>query len=453
MPFFLQTSRMSRMKDRHRLVLQHVVILIFLTQSCGGQHQMIGPTQPVVAMIGDDIILPCHLEPAVDAVDLTVDWSRKDLKPRSVYVRREGVELLTEQNPLYTGRTSLSVNKLQCGDVSMKLSTVQLSDAGTYKCLVPKFNAETVVTLAVGSVSSPVIELTNVKNKMVLECKSNGWYPEPQMLWVYSEGKPISVEPTKNVRGSDGLYAVSSKVTVEKGQSYSFTCKVQQKNISQIKETQIHVSGDLFMVQSNTAVHITINLAVCLISVGTVIFLIWKCEQKKISKFKLHGTFYPNLKLSSDLFNKHPKNKSLEDEFQNNEEDLEHVQQTIKKLKEQKTSLKNQREKLITLIQEDKAEKKEIMLETIPALALDKCKQRQKLTNKEKDLEKRMEVHDELLKMTEKLMEETENIIIQMTERKGKLEKDKEQIIKHLREKQRNEKDFEETVRETSEKQ
>nr|XP_024655332.1 butyrophilin subfamily 1 member A1 [Maylandia zebra] len=280
-------------------------------------------------MIGDDIILPCHLEPAVDAVDLTVDWSRKDLKPRSVYVRREGVELLTEQNPLYTGRTSLSVNKLQCGDVSLKLSTVQLSDAGTYKCLVPKFNAETVVTLAV-------------------ECKSNGWYPEPQMLWVYSEGKPISVEPTKNVRGSDGLYAVSSKVTVEKGQSYSFTCKVQQKNISQIKETHIHVSGDLFMVQSNTAVHITINLTVCLISVGTVIFLIWKCRQNKT------------------------KNKSLEDEFQNNEEDLEHVQQTIKKLKEQKTSLKNQREKLITLIQEDKAEKKEIMLETIPALALDK---------------------------------------------------------------------------------
>uniref|UniRef100_A0AAZ1X7Z7 Ig-like domain-containing protein n=1 Tax=Oreochromis aureus TaxID=47969 RepID=A0AAZ1X7Z7_OREAU len=145
---------MTPLKDKHLLVLQHVaVVLLFLIQSCGGQHQMIGPTQPVVAMIGDDIILPCHLEPTMDAVDLTVDWSRTDLKPRSVYVRREGVELLTEQNPLYTGRTSLSVNKLQCGDVSLKLSTVQLSDAGTYKCLVPKFNAETVVVLAVGKLN------------------------------------------------------------------------------------------------------------------------------------------------------------------------------------------------------------------------------------------------------------------------------------------------------------
>uniref|UniRef100_A0A3P8NYK2 Ig-like domain-containing protein n=1 Tax=Astatotilapia calliptera TaxID=8154 RepID=A0A3P8NYK2_ASTCA len=444
---------MSRMKDRHRLVLQHVVILIFLTQSCGGQHQMIGPTQPVVAMIGDDIILPCHLEPAVDAVDLTVDWSRKDLKPRSVYVRREGVELLTEQNPLYTGRTSLSVNKLQCGDVSMKLSTVQLSDAGTYKCLVPKFNAETVVTLAVGSVSSPVIELTNVKNKMVLECKSNGWYPEPQMLWVYSEGKPISVEPTKNVRGSDGLYAVSSKVTVEKGQSYSFTCKVQQKNISQIKETQIHVSGDLFMVQSNTAVHITINLAVCLISVGTVIFLIWKCEQKKIKISKhdedeneLHQT-----EMEEKLQRECEEKKRLDDELQNKEEDLKPVRQTIEKLMEQKTFLKDQREKLITLLQEDKAGMKEIMKKLEKETPfLDKERKMNKREDKKTELEKRTEVHEELLKMKEKLMEETENIIIQMTERKGKVEKDKEQMIKHLREKQ---KDIEEIKKKLSEKQ
>uniref|UniRef100_A0A3Q0RZG0 Ig-like domain-containing protein n=1 Tax=Amphilophus citrinellus TaxID=61819 RepID=A0A3Q0RZG0_AMPCI len=114
------------------------------------RSHVIGPTQPVVAMIGDDIILPCHLEPAVDAVELTVEWSRQDLKPRFVYLRRNGVELLTEQNLLYTRRTSLSVSKLQCGDISLKLSTVKLSDAGTYKCHVPTFGAESVVELTVG---------------------------------------------------------------------------------------------------------------------------------------------------------------------------------------------------------------------------------------------------------------------------------------------------------------
>ncbi|XP_035771773.1 butyrophilin subfamily 3 member A2-like [Neolamprologus brichardi] len=408
---------MCSMKDRLLLVFYHdVILLLLLTWHCGGQSQMIGPTQPLVAMTGDDIILPCQLEPARDVVDLTVEWSRRDLKPRFVH--------LNSNDSFHFNSNSLDRCVFICG---------------TYKCLVPKFNAETVVTLAVGSVSSPVIELTNVKNEMVLECKSNGWYPEPQMLWVDSEEKPISVEPTKNVRGSDGLYTVSSKVTVEKGQSYSFTCKVQQKNISQIKETHIHVSGDLFMVQSNTAVHIIVNLAVCLISFVTVVILIWKCGQKK-TKISIHDEDENELhqtEMEEKLQREREEKKRLEEELQNKEDDLKHVRQTIEKLMEQKTFLKKQREKLNTLLQEDKAGMKEVTKKETESPFFDKEKKMHKLVDKKSDLEKRTEVHDELLKMTEKLMEETENIIIQMTERKGKLEKDKEQIIKHLREKQK----------------
>ncbi len=111
---------------------------------------MIGTSVTVVAMIGDDIILPCQLEPVLDASDLTVEWTRPDLNPTTVYLRRDSVELLRGKNPLYTGRTSLSINKLECGDVSLKLSKVKISDAGTYRCLVPTSGTESVVKLAVG---------------------------------------------------------------------------------------------------------------------------------------------------------------------------------------------------------------------------------------------------------------------------------------------------------------
>ena len=104
-------------------------------------------------MVGDDIILPCHLEPAKDAVSMTVEWARADLKPRFVHLRREGVELLIEQNPSYIGRTSMSANKLKCGDLSLKLSKVKLSDEGTYTCLTASQGSQetqAVVKLAVG---------------------------------------------------------------------------------------------------------------------------------------------------------------------------------------------------------------------------------------------------------------------------------------------------------------
>lgn len=111
---------------------------------------MAGPSQPIVAMVGDDIILPCHLEPALDVVYMAVEWARADLNPRFIHVRRDGVELLIDQNPFYTGRTSVSINRLKCGDISLKLSKVKLSDGGTYRCYIPELNRASTVQLVVG---------------------------------------------------------------------------------------------------------------------------------------------------------------------------------------------------------------------------------------------------------------------------------------------------------------
>lgn len=98
---------------------------------------MVGPSKPILAMVGDDILLPCHLEPASNVVSETLEWARLDLNPRFVNLRRDGVELLVSQNPLYVGRTSLSTDKLKHGDISLKLSKVRLTDKGTFKCHVP----------------------------------------------------------------------------------------------------------------------------------------------------------------------------------------------------------------------------------------------------------------------------------------------------------------------------
>ncbi|XP_031697494.1 butyrophilin subfamily 1 member A1-like, partial [Anarrhichthys ocellatus] len=165
-----------QLSDFSALVLHHIVVLL-LTHSCGGQLQVSGTSQPIVAMVGDDIILPCHLETAVDATGLTVEWTRPDLEPSVVLLRRDSVQLQHEYNPLYVGRTSLSTNKLKCGDISMTLSKVKVSDAGTYECLVPKSGPESVVELTVGSVSSPDIDIYKVSNRVLLDCESRGWYP------------------------------------------------------------------------------------------------------------------------------------------------------------------------------------------------------------------------------------------------------------------------------------
>uniref|UniRef100_UPI003AAAA06F uncharacterized protein n=1 Tax=Centroberyx gerrardi TaxID=166262 RepID=UPI003AAAA06F len=72
------------------------------------------------------------------------------------------------------------------------------------------------------AVSSPVIGITKASSEVVLGCESKGWYPEPEVFWLDGEGNILSAGPTETVRGPDGLYTVSSRVTVEK--TDTFTC-------------------------------------------------------------------------------------------------------------------------------------------------------------------------------------------------------------------------------------
>ncbi|XP_030285783.1 butyrophilin subfamily 1 member A1-like isoform X2 [Sparus aurata] len=216
---------------------------------------MVGPSQPIVATLGDDIMLPSHLEAAVDAADTTVEW-----------------------------RTSLSVNKLKHGDISLKLYKAKLSDEGTYRCFNPTLDKESSVELMV--VASLTISLmrTEINEniiEVVLQCESTGWYPEPEVFWLDGEGNLLSAGPTETVRGPDDLYTVSSRVTVEKRHSNSFTCRVQQNHTNQTRETHIHVPDDFFSSLCSFAAPISVSLAVVLVVFLAGALVVWKWRRKQ----------------------------------------------------------------------------------------------------------------------------------------------------------------------------
>ncbi|XP_069580697.1 butyrophilin subfamily 1 member A1-like [Brachyistius frenatus] len=234
-----------------------------------GQNQVIVPSQPIVAILGDDVMLPSRVEPAVDAAGMTVEWTRPALTPRFVYVWRDGVELESKKHPSFKTRTSLSIDKLKLGDISLKLSNVTLNDGGSYTCFVPSLNGKSSVELIVGAASSPDIIIAGLDESsrgVMLDCKSAGWYPEPEVLWLDAEGNLLSAGPTESVRGPDDLYTVSSRVTVEKRHSNSFTCRVQQNNINQTREVHIHLRDDFFNTTCSPAASLTaISLAVVIV--------------------------------------------------------------------------------------------------------------------------------------------------------------------------------------------
>ncbi|XP_044198126.1 myelin-oligodendrocyte glycoprotein-like isoform X1 [Thunnus albacares] len=130
-----------------------------------GQSEVIGSTQPIIASPGDDVILPCHLDPEFNVTGLTVEWSKPDLKPdpsdrlsRVAYVHlyRHRKEDLDMKIPAYLNRTELFTDELERGNISLKIMNVTLADEGRYRCLVPKLES---------SAKSAIVELVVVESK------------------------------------------------------------------------------------------------------------------------------------------------------------------------------------------------------------------------------------------------------------------------------------------------
>ncbi|XP_070296376.1 butyrophilin subfamily 1 member A1-like isoform X1 [Salvelinus sp. IW2-2015] len=211
--------------------------------------EVVGSADPVVALAGDDVILPCSLKPSVGAEDMTVEWTGLYLKTRNVHLYRQGRDSNVEQFPSYRGRTSMFHEELKNGNVSLKLTRVTLSDAGSYMCFIPTLTGqvkETTVQLFVGAISQPVISIDGTKGwGVALKCESGGWFPEPEMEWLDSSGTILPADGPEKHRDED-LYTVRRHVSVNKTDTNRFTCRVQQQEINHLKETEIHVPDDLF---------------------------------------------------------------------------------------------------------------------------------------------------------------------------------------------------------------
>uniref|UniRef100_A0A8C9V770 Ig-like domain-containing protein n=1 Tax=Scleropages formosus TaxID=113540 RepID=A0A8C9V770_SCLFO len=102
----------------------------------GSPFEVLGPVQPVVAVAGEDVVLPCYLKPNISAVDLHVEWIRVQIDNPIVHLYRDHEDRNENQVPSYRGRTSLFPEELKKGNTSLKLYDVRSSDDGPYKCFV-----------------------------------------------------------------------------------------------------------------------------------------------------------------------------------------------------------------------------------------------------------------------------------------------------------------------------
>uniref|UniRef100_A0A8C0GWV0 Ig-like domain-containing protein n=1 Tax=Chelonoidis abingdonii TaxID=106734 RepID=A0A8C0GWV0_CHEAB len=127
-----------------------VYFLCLLVHSTA-QFKVVGPDHPVTAIVGEEIVLPCHLSPRMSAEKMQVTWFRSQISP-FVHHYSDGKDQYGLQMPEFQGRTELLKDAgIMDGNVALKIVNVRQSDEGKYRCFVQDgvFYEEAVLELKV----------------------------------------------------------------------------------------------------------------------------------------------------------------------------------------------------------------------------------------------------------------------------------------------------------------
>ncbi|KAM3590008.1 uncharacterized protein V6R79_001824 [Siganus canaliculatus] len=113
--------------------------LCFLLQVTPSEFSDVVGDEPVNATAGDDVILPCYLEPPFNVSGLMVEWTRDG---RTVHLYREMADDPDDQDEQFRNRTSLFHHELSRGNISLKLTNVTEKDSGLYICHIPRLESQ-----------------------------------------------------------------------------------------------------------------------------------------------------------------------------------------------------------------------------------------------------------------------------------------------------------------------
>uniref|UniRef100_K7FFJ1 Butyrophilin subfamily 1 member A1 n=1 Tax=Pelodiscus sinensis TaxID=13735 RepID=K7FFJ1_PELSI len=214
------------------------------------QFTVVGPDQPVTAVVGDDVVLPCHLCPRMSAENMEVRWFQRESIP-FVHLYRYGKDKFGQQMSKYRGRTELSKAGITDGNVALRIVNVRPSDEGQYHCFVQDGASyeETVLELKVAaSGSAPHISVEDYQDGGIrVVCRSAGWYPEPEVVWRDLNGQAFPSASQTNSQEANGLYGTQTSAIVMENSNRNLSCLVRNTRLSQEKEsTLFYISDPLF---------------------------------------------------------------------------------------------------------------------------------------------------------------------------------------------------------------
>ncbi|XP_072891495.1 butyrophilin subfamily 3 member A3-like isoform X2 [Hemitrygon akajei] len=263
-----------------RVIHCTLLLLNGILISLQGDFILLAPEGPFVAIAGEDVVLDCELLPPTSASNMAVQWLKSGLSS-PIHVYRHGQDDPLAQHQDYRGRTELFKDEITKGNISLRIKNVRPDDEGQYTCSVEDrtdFKQSAVELRVQSSGSEPWIQLTGYHGVGVqFVCKSSGWYPEPEILWIGGDGNALTEAETKYHRDS-GLVNVESSVGVTRQSSGKLKCIIRSEHLKIEHTAIITISDDLFPAVLQWAL-LLVTICVLIAANSTVIY--WNVKQNR----------------------------------------------------------------------------------------------------------------------------------------------------------------------------
>ncbi|XP_043306577.1 butyrophilin subfamily 1 member A1-like isoform X2 [Cervus canadensis] len=256
----------------HSSGLSHLTSLLLLlllpTGESTEQFRVIGPLDPIVAVLGGEAVLPCSLFPAVSAEDVELRWYRSKFS-EAVFVYQNRQEQKEEQMAPYAGRTSLVGDLLNQGYAAVRIQRVQASDNGLYTCFFRKgglYKKAGLELKVAGVGSAPQVRITGPEEDGVrVVCTASGWFPKPQVQWRDLSGEKFLAFSEAHTQDAEGLFSVEAALVVRDSSVGNVTCSILNPVLGQEKAMAIFIPEPFFPQASPWKVAFSVSLTVLVI--------------------------------------------------------------------------------------------------------------------------------------------------------------------------------------------
>uniref|UniRef100_A0AAZ1XBW7 Ig-like domain-containing protein n=1 Tax=Oreochromis aureus TaxID=47969 RepID=A0AAZ1XBW7_OREAU len=165
------------------------------------------------------VLLPFKYSGFIPEDSPTVLWTRNDLNPKSVHLRREETDDLKGQNQRYRGRTSMRPDALDTLNFSLTLRKPRLTDSGNYTCSIRNEREERKLTDIQLHVKDQElkVEVVEGSESVILPCKTTPDLPEDTRVeWTRFDRELMMVHEYSNrsdhLKNQDDRYCDRTKM-------------------------------------------------------------------------------------------------------------------------------------------------------------------------------------------------------------------------------------------------